>query len=46
MNEIYSFHPDGANFLYGDGGVHFHADSMHPETFVSLFTRAGGDIVK
>ena len=46
MNEIYSFHPNGANFLYGDGGVHFHADSMHPETFVSLFTRAGGDVVK
>jgi len=45
-NEIYSFHPDGANFLYGDGAVRFHADSMHAETFVSLFTRAAGDVVK
>jgi prepilin-type N-terminal cleavage/methylation domain-containing protein/prepilin-type processing-associated H-X9-DG protein len=46
MNEIYSFHPNGANFLLGDGSVRFHDDSIHPETFVSLFTRAGGDLVK
>ena len=39
------FHPGGAMFLYGDGSVHFHSESMNPETFVSLFTRAGGDIV-
>ncbi len=42
-NEIYSFHPGGANFLYGDGSVHFHAENMDVETFVSLFTRAAGD---
>ena len=42
-NEIYSFHPNGANFLYGDGSVHFHSDNMDPEPFVSLFTRAAGD---
>ena len=42
-NEIYSFHPGGTNFLYGDGSVHFHSDSMDPEPFVSLFTRAAGD---
>ena len=45
-NEIYSFHPNGANFLYGDGSVHFHSDNMDAETFVSLFTRAAGDRVK
>ena len=43
-NEIYAFHPGGANFLYGDGSVHFHGESMPAETFVSLFTRAGGDL--
>ena len=43
-NEIYSFHPGGANFLYGDGSVHFHGESMDAETFVSLFTRAAGDL--
>ncbi len=44
-NEIYSFHPGGANFLYGDGSVHFHPENIEANTFVSLFTRAAGDIV-
>jgi len=44
-NEVYSFHPDGANFLYGDGSVHFHSDQIDPETYVSLFTRAAGEPV-
>jgi prepilin-type N-terminal cleavage/methylation domain-containing protein/prepilin-type processing-associated H-X9-DG protein len=42
-NEIYAFHPGGANFLYGDGSVRFHPESMPAEAFVSLFTRSGGD---
>ena len=42
-NEIYSFHPEGANFLYGDGAVRFHSETIDTETFVSLFTRAAGD---
>ena len=45
-NEIYSFHPGGAQFLYGDGSVHFHPDTIEAETFVSLFTRGASDIVK
>jgi prepilin-type N-terminal cleavage/methylation domain-containing protein/prepilin-type processing-associated H-X9-DG protein len=45
-NEVYSFHPGGANFLYGDGSVHFHAETIEAETFVSLFTRAAGDVVR
>ena len=43
-NEIYSFHPDGANFLYGDGSVRFHSQTMEAEAFVSRFTRAAGDV--
>jgi len=43
-NEIYSFHPGGCNFLYGDGSVHFHPQSLAAETFVSLFTRAARDV--
>lgn len=42
-NEIYSFHPGGCNFLYGDGSVHFHSEQLAPEPFVSLFTRAADD---
>jgi len=45
-NEIYSFHPGGANFLYGDGSVHFQPETIDPETFVSLFTRAAQDVAR
>lgn len=44
MNEIYAFHPGGANFLYGDGTVRFHAETIDADVFVSLFTRAAGDL--
>ncbi len=44
INEVYSFHPGGCNFLYGDGTVRFHPDTLHPEVFVSLFTMSAGDI--
>jgi prepilin-type N-terminal cleavage/methylation domain-containing protein/prepilin-type processing-associated H-X9-DG protein len=44
-NEIYSFHRSGCNFLYGDGSVRFHPNTIDAETFVSLFTRAAGDSV-
>jgi prepilin-type N-terminal cleavage/methylation domain-containing protein len=42
-NEIYSFHPGGCNFLYGDDTVRFHTEQIDADTFVSLFTRAAGD---
>lgn len=42
--EIYSFHPGGAVFGMGDGSVRFIADDLDPEAFVSLHTRAAGDI--
>jgi prepilin-type N-terminal cleavage/methylation domain-containing protein/prepilin-type processing-associated H-X9-DG protein len=45
-NETYSFHPGGCNYLYGDGSVHFHPDSIAPEAYMSLFTAAAGDIVR
>jgi prepilin-type N-terminal cleavage/methylation domain-containing protein/prepilin-type processing-associated H-X9-DG protein len=44
-NEIFSFHPGGCNFAYGDGSVRFHPETIDSETFVSLFTRAAGDTV-
>ena len=42
---IYAFHPGGSQFLYGDGSVKFHDQSMDPEIFVTLFTHAGGDLL-
>ncbi len=44
-NEIYSFHFNGANFGMGDGSVRFVQQDLDPQAFVSLFTRAAGDIV-
>ena len=42
--EIYSFHPEGAVFLYGDGGVKFESENMSFLTFANLFTADGGEI--
>lgn len=43
-DEIYSFHPGGANFLYGDGAVHFHPEAISVDQLIALFTRAASDI--
>jgi prepilin-type N-terminal cleavage/methylation domain-containing protein len=44
-NEIFSFHPQGCNYLMGDASARFFDDSLDPEVFVSLFTGAAGDTV-
>jgi prepilin-type N-terminal cleavage/methylation domain-containing protein/prepilin-type processing-associated H-X9-DG protein len=44
-NEIYAFHPGGANMLFADGSVHFFKESMDPRTVVYMITRAGGEVV-
>jgi prepilin-type N-terminal cleavage/methylation domain-containing protein/prepilin-type processing-associated H-X9-DG protein len=46
-NEIYGFHQSSttANFLMADGSVHLIRDSIAPDTFRALFTRAGGEVV-
>ncbi len=44
-NEIYSFHPGGANMLFADGSVHFFKETMDPRIVVYMITRAGGEVV-
>jgi len=44
-NEIYSFHPGGANALFVDGSVHFLKDVATVQLIASLVTRAGGEII-
>ena len=44
VSEAYSFHEGGASFAMADGSTHFIADSIDAETFVSLCTRAGGEV--
>ncbi len=43
FNEMYSFHPGGSNFLFGDKTIHYLTTSTHPELFISLFTAFAGD---
>jgi prepilin-type processing-associated H-X9-DG protein len=43
-SEIYSFHPGGAIFLFGDGSADFIGEDVNVDTFISLFTRAAEDV--
>jgi len=43
---LYSFHSGGGNEVFGDGSVSFINDNIDLDTFVSLYTRAAGDIAK
>ncbi len=39
-----SFHPGGCHFVFGDGSVHFLAETIDSLTLAALTTRAKGDI--
>ena len=43
QQELFSLHPGGSNFLYGDGAVRYHSENMAPNAFVSWFTAYAGD---
>jgi prepilin-type N-terminal cleavage/methylation domain-containing protein/prepilin-type processing-associated H-X9-DG protein len=40
-----SYHPGGVNILFVDGSVRFIRDSIQPYVWMSLGTRAGGEVV-
>nr|WP_261344061.1 DUF1559 domain-containing protein [Roseimaritima sediminicola] len=40
-----SMHPGGVQFLYGDGGVRFSADTLDRDLLHALATRSGGEVV-
>jgi prepilin-type N-terminal cleavage/methylation domain-containing protein/prepilin-type processing-associated H-X9-DG protein len=44
-NEVYSFHPGGANHAFADGSVHFVKKTISPGVFVALISYAGAEII-
>ncbi|MEM8667730.1 MAG: DUF1559 domain-containing protein [Planctomycetota bacterium] len=44
-NEVYSFHPGGANILLTDGSVRFITESIPIEELVALVSRNGREVV-
>jgi prepilin-type N-terminal cleavage/methylation domain-containing protein/prepilin-type processing-associated H-X9-DG protein len=40
-----SNHPGGVNVLFGDGSVRFVKDSVNPQTWMALGTRANGEVI-
>jgi prepilin-type processing-associated H-X9-DG protein len=44
-SEAFSFHPGGANFLFGDGSVKFVKETVSIRVFAKLVSRSAGEIV-
>ena len=45
VDNFWSLHPGGCNFLFCDGSVRFLKETIHAEVFSSLSTRAGGEVI-
>ncbi|WP_435016504.1 DUF1559 domain-containing protein [Tundrisphaera sp. TA3] len=44
-NEVFSFHPGGANHVFADGSVRFVKETTAIQVFANLISRAGGEII-
>ena len=44
-DDFHSLHPGGCNFLFGDGSIRFVKETINPQVFSDLATRAGGEVV-
>jgi prepilin-type N-terminal cleavage/methylation domain-containing protein/prepilin-type processing-associated H-X9-DG protein len=45
INNATSNHPGGCNFVFADGSVHFLKSSINIRTYMSLGTRANGEVI-
>ena len=44
-DDFWSLHPGGCEFLFCDGSVRFLKETINPQVFSQLATRAGGEVV-
>ena len=44
-NEVYAFHPGGANHVFGDGSVHFVKTTTAASIFTALISYTGGEVL-
>jgi prepilin-type processing-associated H-X9-DG protein len=42
---VYSFHEEGCNFLFADGGVRFLKKDIDVWVFYAIVTRRGGELL-
>jgi prepilin-type N-terminal cleavage/methylation domain-containing protein/prepilin-type processing-associated H-X9-DG protein len=45
MNQVYSFHSQGANVVFADGSVHFLQQSLKLDLLIALVTRGYGEVL-
>jgi prepilin-type processing-associated H-X9-DG protein len=45
VDNFWSLHPGGCNFVFCDGSVRFLKETIDAEVFSSLYTRAGGEVI-
>jgi prepilin-type N-terminal cleavage/methylation domain-containing protein/prepilin-type processing-associated H-X9-DG protein len=45
VEDYWSRHPGGVNFVFGDGSVRFIKNSINPTPWQALATRAGGEVI-
>ena len=45
LKQIFGRHPEGTNFGFADGSVHFIKDTIDPKTLLNLLTRDGGEVI-
>jgi prepilin-type N-terminal cleavage/methylation domain-containing protein/prepilin-type processing-associated H-X9-DG protein len=46
VEDANSNHPQGVNFLFGDGSVRGLTNAISPEVWVAITTRSGGEVVR